>query len=203
MFVYGEPIRKMRAAFLIEKGNAAADSNEFDKALSYYNGAWKYDPDNYQVVVGFVHALVGKGMFGDALRYCNKAMSIRHHELLDIFLFVIYENLIDEVAARKAFDRALPRFKGGPASLYNRIGYTYYTLGMYDRAESACRKAIDAAPDAYQPHANLARIHIAQERFKEGREELQKMLECNPPRRFKKRSLSAIKQIDARLSQER
>src|SRR4030095_216848 len=109
-----------RIRYMLERGRAYNSSNVFDKAreifLAAYQQAVKYKEDNYAVDAAHMIGIVEKGE--ESLKWNDIAVKIA-------------EQTSDEYA------------RGWLGSLYNNIGWTYFSMKKYDKALELFEKYVE------------------------------------------------------------
>lgn len=196
MFLQGEKFNDIKSMSFIDYANYLHDKKNIEKAIEYYNKALRLNPTNYYAYGGLAGAFTEKRLFRESLKYCNKAISIKKDVLMYILLVIIYESLEEPILAKEALQETLKFFDNNLAAAYDRLAYSYFQLGIYEKAEYYFKEAIKTDPNEAGLHYNLAKIYLAQEKFQEAKGEFQKVSELTSDKRYKKYAIDNIKRIN-------
>jgi tetratricopeptide (TPR) repeat protein len=109
--------------------------------------------------------------FRQALEYCKKADAIRSGRLVNTLLFVIYDALGEISLANEVLSKILISCKNNLAAAYDRLGYTYFQVNLYDKAEHYNKEAIKLKPSNPGLYFNMATLYLAQKKYYDARNE--------------------------------
>ena len=171
-----------------------------DGAIKYYRKAIDLNPSSYYAYAGLAAAFAEKGLFREALDYCDKAVAIRQPDkLMSFLLIVVYESLGQNELARELLNKTKLFYNKDISGSYNQLAATYFQLGFYKKTEYYYREAINIHPTVAIFHSNLARVYLSQGKLSEARDEFQKVLELSRNKRNKKFASKNIRSLEKKL----
>jgi tetratricopeptide (TPR) repeat protein len=155
---YGEAIVQYRTVLKLTKkedykkilfrmAEALARSEQPDEALSYYDKALKYKPDDTEILNNYGLALVGKGKIDEAVTLYDRSLEI------DPDSVELLNNLANALVKQKKFSQALVHFEkalsinpGFVETHYNLAG-ALRQMGEIDRAVFHYHEVLRLKPD--------------------------------------------------------
>jgi tetratricopeptide (TPR) repeat protein len=180
--------------------------HRFDDALPFAEEALKGMPDD-----GFAQGVLGdialeKGQLAKAEMYYVRALElapqmVSYARLANLnFMRGDIPGSIAMLKEARADARArnLGAFQQAWCAL--QLGYTYFRIGKFEKAEEFYREAAKADPRGYQPLEYLAELRAAQDKFDEALAHYKQVLELAPrPELYQEYgdALAAAKQPDA------
>ncbi|MBI4652176.1 tetratricopeptide repeat protein [Candidatus Desantisbacteria bacterium] len=150
---------KMKRAYLAEeyfnKGNELYNSNQFEKAIEYYNNSLKIKENFVKAMIRIGDSYVNQKKYDEALMQYKNALNIDSH------LHEVYSSIAYILNIQGNFDRAIleseKAIKINPSfpNAYNNLGYSYLKKGLYEKALREFEKAIELSPDYSSAIRNL------------------------------------------------
>lgn len=165
---------------LTDLGVIAAETEDYDKAIAYYDKALDIDSCYAPALYNMGNALVKQCEFDKAVTAYQKALDA------DPEFLMAYENLgksyirlgrIEE--ALRAFDKALALRPDFVQALVGK-GIAYHTSGRYGKAILAYQEAIALRPDLARAYYNLACAYAGRGQPEEARKALSRAFQLNP-----------------------
>lgn len=199
MFFIGENIKNIKSACLVEYANYLDDKLNVEDAIKYYHKAISLNSKNYYAYTSLAATLFKIKQFKQALEYCKKAGAIRSGKLVNTLLFVIYDVLGEIRLANEVLPKILIAYKDNLAAAYDRLGYIYFQVNLYDKAEYYNKEAIKLKPNTPGLYFNMATLYLAQRKYFDARNEISKVLEITTNKRYVKRALRKIENINKLL----
>ena len=143
------------------------------QSITYYQRAIQLDPNFAGAYRGLASSYASLAETGRASEYLGKAFELRHNAsereklaiAADYYRFV--SGQLDKAA--QTYQEWIEDYPRDDAA-YNSLAITYASLGQYDKAEDANRKALQLAPDVGGPYMNLANCLLAQQKISEARQ---------------------------------
>lgn len=207
MFLEGEKLRDIKSKCLVIYGNYLHREKEIDKAITCYSKAVNLNPNNFYAHGGLTWAFIQKHMFQEAQEYCTKAINLRNSKgilspttvLIKLHQIIIYESLGQNTLANETIEQIQPFFDNSLAAIHDRLGRTYFEVGMFRQAEDHGKRAIDIDPDSARLYHNLARVYWAQSNYEMARIELQKVLQLTNEKFYKDNAIKYIEKIEKKM----
>ena len=143
-----ENIRGYNMVGIIHKNNG-----DFDEAISSYNMALKFKPDDAGTHVNLGNAYISKGMFNEALGEFLAAVSLQGMDTIDTT--ALYINIGTLYIHKRLYDKAIEYYtyalniSPDNALVHFNLGAAYKSRGENDRAVEYFRKAHVLNPDKY------------------------------------------------------
>jgi len=139
-----------------------AEQGRFDEALRVMKLASRSLEHNSAVKYNYGEIYRAMGDCKTAIRYYQHSLSI-YRDNLQAFvkMGLCMQQLNSWDLANKAFLSAVS-LTPHDASLLNHIGYNYYRLGVYEKAERYLEAALAEDPNLLQATINLAFVHFRQ-----------------------------------------
>jgi serine/threonine protein kinase/tetratricopeptide (TPR) repeat protein len=143
------------------------------ESIAYYKKAVELDPNFAAAYRGLASAYASLAETSRAGEYLGKAFELRHNAsereklaiAADYYRFVTGE--LDKAAQTyQEWIENYPRDDAG----YNSLAITYASLGEYEKAAEANRRALLLAPDVGGPYMNLGNCLLAQQKMVEARQ---------------------------------
>ena len=176
MFFTGEKVKNIKSMCHVEYANYLYDKKDFQNAENQYRQAIKLNADNYYAYCGMTAGLMAKGLFQDALDYCNKSLSIKPHVSLFILQAVIYSALGKSNLAEESCQKTLKYFQNKLDEAYDAVAHRCYQFGILEAAEHFINKALVVNPAEAGIHYNLANIYLKMQKNQMAKIEFQKVL---------------------------
>lgn len=144
---------------LVQIGIQYHDEGQFDKAIESYKTALNIEPNsaliNYEISLTYMYM----GDYENSILHSDKVIEQNDRYLLQAYITkgscLDYLGKSDE--AIKLFEKGIKKF-GDDHLLYYNLGYTYYNLKEYDKAEKALINAINAKSDHASSHLLLGYV---------------------------------------------
>jgi tetratricopeptide (TPR) repeat protein len=144
---------------LVQQGVTFHDEGQYNKAIELYKQALAIDPSsalaNYEISFSYMAA----GDYENSIIHSDKVISLNKDYLLQAYLTKgsSLDYLGRTAESVKLFEKALRKF-GDNYLLYYNLGYDYYRIRNYEKAEVAFVKAIKVNPGHSSSHFLLARL---------------------------------------------
>jgi tetratricopeptide (TPR) repeat protein len=199
MLFTGDNIKDIKSACLVEYANYLDGKLNAADAIKYYNKAIGLNPKNYYAYASLAAALFKIKQFERALEYCKKADAIRSGKSVNTLLFVIYDIMGEISLANEVLSKIQISYKNNLAAVYDRLGYTYFQVNQYDKAEHYNKEAIKLRPNTPGFYFNMATLYLAQKKYYDARNEVSKVLEITTDKRYAKRATRMIESINKHL----
>jgi tetratricopeptide (TPR) repeat protein len=144
---------------LIQQGVYLHDAGQYDKAIEIYKQALAIDPNsdiaNYEISFSYMSAKD----YENSIKHSNKVIELNKDYVLQAYLTkgssLDYLGKTNE--SIKLFEKGLKKF-GDNYLLYYNLGYDYYKIKNYDKAEEAFANAIKTNPNHASSHLILAQL---------------------------------------------
>ena len=144
---------------LVQQGVSFHDEGQYDKAIEIYKQALAIDPNsalaNYEISFSYMAA----GNYENSIIHSDKVISLNKDYVLQAYLTKgsSLDYLGRTKESVKLFEKGLRKF-GDNYLLYYNLGYDYYRIKDYEKAEEAFVKAIKINPAHSSSHFILARL---------------------------------------------
>ena len=144
---------------LIQQGVYLHDAGQYDKAIEIYKKALAMDPNsdlaNYEISYTYMSAKD----YENSIKHSSKVIELNKDYVLQAYLTkgssLDYLGKTNE--SIKLFEKGLKKF-GDDHLLYYNLGYDYYKINNYDKAEEAFFNAIKTNPTHASSHLMLAQL---------------------------------------------
>lgn len=144
---------------LVQIGIQYHDEGQFDKAIESYKTALNIEPNsaliNYEISLTYMYM----GDYENSILHSDKVIEQNDMYLLQAYITKgsCLDYLGKSAEAIKLFEKGIKKF-GDDHLLYYNLGYTYYNLKEYDKAEEALINAINAKSDHASSHLLLGYV---------------------------------------------
>ncbi len=169
-------------AFHYRMGMAHLEDHDYQNGLVEFRKAEQLDAENGKVLFAMGHAYFSQGNYPQAKIMMERVLAIDpgNGEALN-YLGNIQEKLGDLDGAIASFTRAatLPDYRTPQFSLHN-MGRIYLARGETDKAEQAFISAIKRVPEYYPARADLARLYLDSDRWREAVEQWKVFVDLVP-----------------------
>ncbi|MCB9015755.1 MAG: tetratricopeptide repeat protein [Lentimicrobiaceae bacterium] len=141
---------------LIQTGIQYHENGQFDKAIEAYKTALEIEPNspliNYEIAMTYMYAKDYK----NSIIHCDKVIELNDKYLLQAYITKgsSLDYLGETKKSIKLFEAGIKKF-GAHHLLYYNLGYNYYNLKEYDKAEEALINAIEIKSDHASSHLLL------------------------------------------------
>lgn len=150
---------------LIKQGVYYHDAGEYDKAIDLYKQALNINPNsdaaNYEIAMTYMYAKD----YEKSIQYSDKVIELNKNNVLSAYITkgssLDYLGKTDE--SIKIFEKALKKFDDNYLLYYN-LGYDYYKIKNYSKAEDAFTKAIKLNANHASSHLLLGYMMSDQKR---------------------------------------
>lgn len=150
---------------LIKQGVYYHDAGEYDKAIDLYKQALNIDPNsdaaNYEIAMTYMYAKD----YENSIKYSDKVIELNKNNVLSAYITkgssLDYLGKTDE--SIKIFEKALKKFDNNYLLYYN-LGYDYYKIKNYVKAEEAFTNAIKLNASHASSHLLLGYLMSDQKR---------------------------------------
>lgn len=141
---------------LVEVGIQYHDNGEFIQAIETYKTALDIEPNsplvNYEIALTYMYA----GDYQNAIKHSDKVIKKNDKYLLQAYL--VKGSCLDYLGKTKEsiklFKKGIKKF-GDDHLLYYNLGYNYYNIKEFDKAEEAFIKAINTKANHASSHLFL------------------------------------------------
>lgn len=141
---------------LVEVGIQYHDNGEFVQAIETYKTALDIEPNsplvNYEIALTYMYA----GDYQNAIKHSDKVIKKNDKYLLQAYL--VKGSCLDYLGKTKEsiklFKKGIKKF-GDDHLLYYNLGYNYYNIKEFDKAEEAFIKAINTKANHASSHLFL------------------------------------------------
>ena len=141
---------------LVEVGIQYHDNGEFIQAIETYKTALDIEPNsplvNYEIALTYMYA----GDYQNAIKHSDKVIKKNDKYLLQAYL--VKGSCLDYLGKTKEsiklFKKGIKKF-GDDHLLYYNLGYNYYNIKEFDKAEKAFIKAINTKANHASSHLFL------------------------------------------------
>jgi len=141
---------------LVQAGIQYHDNRQFDKAIEVYKAALEIEPASplvhYEIALSYMQAKDYK----NSIKHCD--LVIKQNDKYLLMAYITKASSLDYMGqpreAIKLFEKGIKKF-GDHHLLYYNLGYTYYNLNEYDKAEEALVNAINTKPNHSSSHLLL------------------------------------------------
>lgn len=141
---------------LVEVGIQYHDNGEFVQAIETYKTALEIEPNsplvNYEIALTYMYA----GDYQNAIKHSDKVIKKNDKYLLQAYL--VKGSCLDYLGKTKEsiklFKKGIKKF-GDDHLLYYNLGYNYYNIKEFDKAEEAFIKAINTKANHASSHLFL------------------------------------------------
>jgi tetratricopeptide (TPR) repeat protein len=141
---------------LVQIGIKYHDNGQYDKAIETYKTALEIEPNsaliNYEIAMTYMYAKDYK----NAVKHSDKVIETNDKFLLQAYITKgsCLDYLGKTKESIKLYEKGIKEF-GDHYLLYYNLGYTYYNLKEYDKAEEALINAINTKSDHASSHLLL------------------------------------------------
>jgi len=141
---------------LVQIGIQHHDNGQYDKAIETYKTALDIEPNsaliNYEIAMTYMYAKDYK----NSVKHSDKVIEINDKFLLQAYITKgsCLDYLGKTKESIKLYKKGIKEF-GDHYLLYYNLGYTYYNLREYDKAEEALINAINSKSDHASSHLLL------------------------------------------------
>lgn len=150
---------------LIQQGVYYHDAGKYDKAIELYKQALSIDPNsdvaNYEIAMTYMYAKD----YENSIKFSDKVIDIGKNNVLQAYITkgssLDYLGKTDE--SIKILEKGLKKF-GANYLLYYNLGYDYYKIKNYNKAEEAFTNAIKANTNHASSHLLLGYLMADQKR---------------------------------------
>ena len=141
---------------LVEVGIQYHDNGEFVQAIETYKTALEIEPNsplvNYEIALTYMYS----GDYQNAIKHSDKVIKRNDKYLLQAYL--VKGSCLDYLGKTKEsiklFKKGIKKF-GDDHLLYYNLGYNYYNIKKFDKAEEAFIKAINTKANHASSHLFL------------------------------------------------
>ncbi len=141
---------------LVEVGIQYHDNGEFIQAIETYKTALEIEPNsplvNYEIALTYMYS----GDYQNAIKHSDKVIKKNDKYLLQAYL--VKGSCLDYLGKTKEsiklFKKGIKKF-GDDHLLYYNLGYNYYNIKEFDKAEEAFIKAINTKANHASSHLFL------------------------------------------------
>ena len=141
---------------LVEVGIQYHDNGEFIQAIETYKTALEIEPNsplvNYEIALTYMYS----GDYQNAIKHSDKVIKRNDKYLLQAYL--VKGSCLDYLGKTKEsiklFKKGIKKF-GDDHLLYYNLGYNYYNIKEFDKAEEAFIKAINTKANHASSHLFL------------------------------------------------
>lgn len=141
---------------LVEVGIQYHDNGEFVQAIETYKTALEIEPNsplvNYEIALTYMYS----GDYQNAIKHSDKVIKRNDKYLLQAYL--VKGSCLDYLGKTKEsiklFKKGIKKF-GDDHLLYYNLGYNYYNIKEFDKAEEAFIKAINTKANHASSHLFL------------------------------------------------
>ncbi len=141
---------------LVEVGIQYHDNGEFVQAIETYKTALEIEPNsplvNYEIALTYMYS----GDYQNAIKHSDKVIKRNDKYLLQAYL--VKGSCLDYLGKTKEsiklFKKGIKKF-GDDHLLYYNLGYNYYNIKEFDKAEKAFIKAINTKANHASSHLFL------------------------------------------------
>lgn len=144
---------------LVEIGIQYHDDGQFDEAIEIYKTALDIDPNsalvNYEMAMTYMYAKD----YEKSMKHSDKVIELNDKLLLPAYIAKgsCLDYLGKSKKSIKLFKKAIKEFGNHYLLSYN-LGYNYYNLGEYDKAEQTLIKGINNNPNHASSHLLLGYV---------------------------------------------
>lgn len=144
---------------LVQVGVQYHDDGQYDKAIETYKTALAADPNsalaNYEISMTYLSI----NDYENALKHSDKVIRLNNGHLLAAYMAkgTCLDYMGKTKESIKLFKKGIKKF-GDHYLLYYNLGYDYYKLKEYDKAEEFIIKAIKSNPEHASSHLMLGHI---------------------------------------------
>jgi len=150
---------------LVQIGIYYHDNGEYDKAIETYKKALEIEPNsalvNYEIAMTYMYA----NAYENSIKHSDKVIELNDKYLLQAY--ITKGSCLDYLGKTnesiKLFEKGIKKF-GDHHLLFYNLGYNYYKLSEYDKAEEALINAINSKPDHPTSHLILGYLMTDQNR---------------------------------------
>lgn len=152
----GNPDLEARYIANRDLGRAYYEQRRHNKSIAYYERAIELKPDRAYAAnrdLGVIYYRLGD--YDTSLKYLNTAVVIINGSFAEPRADRLYFFLASAYAQKKEFDKSVEYHRKViqvPENIANPyfLGYSYYLLGMYDKAEFYLNKGLEDTPQTVQ-----------------------------------------------------
>jgi len=161
-------------------GNLNLQSGAYSEAVSAFQRALEWDPENLDAYIGLGRAYDSLGHKDEAEQAFRRAVSLNSscwdcYNSLGVFLNG-QARYGEAVQAWKKVTELTPDNVWG----YMNVGAAYFSLGEFAAANDYFQRALKLAPDNADLYSNLGTVSFFQGRFEEAAKYCLKAIEVNP-----------------------
>ena len=133
-----------------KQGNAALDSNDYDKAIECYNNAIAVDSNYFDAYYNLGLAYANKQDYDKAIEYFNKALTINDKDTSIYFILGdLYTDKQDYGKAIESYKKGI-RLNPNAPDVYSNLGFLYQEKGSYIYATMYLKKAAQLGDTSVQ-----------------------------------------------------
>jgi tetratricopeptide (TPR) repeat protein len=162
-------------------------AGDYEEATKVYRNAIKWDPDNVDLRLSLVEALMADGRVWAASNMVNEVLAAHpnHVEAL-AWQAQIYEEDHYGYAARRAWERVLDvdpqhaQARQHLAFLYEEQGDYHLSWDMFGEAIAAYQKGLEYMPDSARLYASIGLCYVLQEDWEAARQQFERAFSAEP-----------------------
>ncbi len=168
-------------SFLLQKAIKEFNAGEFDKALADYESAYKKEPHNPEVLIGYATELRFLGKYDEAEKLFLVALeNDPESDTLRIDIGKLYRNTGEHQKALKMFEEA-KKINPNNSNLYSYgLAYLYRDMGRIEEAVESAEKAYELDPNSDFNLMALGDMYRDAGRPEESEKWFKKAIEKNP-----------------------
>lgn len=161
-------------------GDFFKSTDDFERAISYYNRVIETEPQNTDALNNLGIAMNSKGHYDRAIVYFNQVIKIDPNDAKAL------NNLGDAMNRKGNYDRAISYYKQAieiephKPHLFNSIGNVYKSKGDYDRAFEYYSQAIKIDSQNVDAFSNLGNVMYSKGCYVEAISYYKKAIEIEP-----------------------
>ncbi len=162
-------------------------AGDYEEATKVYRNAIKWDPDNVDLRLSLVDALMAEGRAWSASNMVNEVLAAHpnHVEAL-AWQAQIYEEDDYRYAAQHAWQKVLAvdpqhaQARQHLAFLYEELGDDHLYWGLFGEAIAAYQKGLEYMPNSAKLYASIGLCHILQEDWEAARQQFERAFSTEP-----------------------
>ncbi len=162
-------------------------AGDYEEATKVYRNAIKWDPDNVELRLSLVEALMADGRTWAALNMVNEVL-ISHPNHVEALAWQaqIYEEDDYWYAAQRAWERVLAvdphhvQARQHLAFLYEEQGDQHLAWGLFGEAITAYQKGLEYTPNSAKLSASIGLCYLLQGKEEEARQQFERAFSAEP-----------------------
>lgn len=183
-------------------GHFMQENGEDDRAIKYYEEAFRVDPANPDPLNNTGNIFLARGKKEDAIRYFNKAITIRPN------FSESYYNMGCALQEMNRYPEAIDNFykslRINPRNerAHNNLANSLASQGRFSQAMAHYKEALKLKPWFVDAHVNMGIVLKKQKRYDEARKHFSEALRLQPDHQKARNNLRFIEALPASSAQK-